>query len=62
MGCRVKPRYDLIATPSPSDGVAVFNTKRNKGVPVVNDPGYARWMLNADFPQSTKRAIEKIIN
>jgi DNA polymerase-3 subunit epsilon len=42
-------------------GIAVFNTKRNKGVPVVNDLGYARWMLSNDFPESTKRAIEKII-
>lgn len=43
-------------------GVAVFNTKRNKGVPVINDIGYARWMLNNGFPASTKRAIERILD
>jgi DNA polymerase III subunit epsilon len=43
------------------EGIPVFNTKRNKGVPVVNDIGYAEWFLRNDFPASTKRAIEAII-
>lgn len=44
------------------EGIPVFNTKRNKGVPVLNDVGYAEWFLRNDFPQSTKVAIEKILN
>lgn len=43
-------------------GVPVFNTKRNKGVPVVNDVGYAEWMLRSDFSQQTKNIISNILN
>jgi DNA polymerase-3 subunit epsilon len=44
------------------DGVPVFNTKRNKGVPVVEDQGYANWMLRSDFSENTKQTILKIIS
>jgi DNA polymerase-3 subunit epsilon len=44
------------------EGVPVFNTKRNRGVPVVRDPGYAHWMLDKGFfPANTKHALEKIL-
>lgn len=43
------------------DGVVVFGTKRNKDVPVVNDPGYAGWMLRSDFPEQTKQVIRRIL-
>lgn len=39
-------------------GRLVFNTHRNRLVPVLDDVGYARWMLNTpDFPASTKRML-----
>lgn len=43
------------------EGLPAFNTKRNRGVAVVDDIGYAQWMLRGDFPASTKLAIEKIL-
>jgi DNA polymerase III subunit epsilon len=39
-------------------GQLVFNTFRNKGVPVADDIGYAQWMLRADFPLSTTRLLK----
>lgn len=41
------------------DGVAVYGTFKNKGVPISEDQGYARWILNQDFPEQTKLMIEK---
>lgn len=56
-------RLDLCGTiVRNKNGVAVFNTKRNKGVAVVNDEGYARWILRSDFPEQTKRVIRGILN
>ncbi len=43
------------------DGHAVFNTKRNKGVRVVDDTGYAEWMLRSDFSQNTKAVIRSLL-
>jgi DNA polymerase III subunit epsilon len=44
------------------EGVPVFNTKRNKGVPVTSDTGYASWIIRSDFPTQTKRTICKILD
>jgi DNA polymerase-3 subunit epsilon len=44
------------------DGHAVFNTKRNKGVRVVDDIGYAEWILRSDFSKNTKRTINRILS
>lgn len=56
-------RVDLCGTiVRNKDGVPVFNTKRNRNVPVVHDIGYAEWILRSDFPQSTKAAIRKVLN
>lgn len=41
------------------DGRLCFATHRNRGVPVVDDVGYAEWMLRSDFPRSTKAMIQK---
>jgi DNA polymerase III subunit epsilon len=38
-------------------GTLVFNTFRNKGVPVADDIGYAQWMLRSGFPLSTIRVL-----
>lgn len=43
------------------DGVPVFNTNRNKGVPVKDDIGYAEWFLRSDFPTQTKMVIRGLI-
>lgn len=43
-------------------GVPRFTAKKVRGVPVVNDKGFARWMLSKDFPTHTKRIIEKILH
>ena len=43
------------------DGIPVFNTKRNRGVPVRDDIGYARWFLKSDFTQNTKAVIEDLL-
>ena len=44
------------------DGVPVYGTKRNKGVPLSSDIGYAEWMVNkGTFPAQTKMVIERII-
>lgn len=36
------------------DGVVVFTHKRVRGKPVIDDPGYANWLLRNDFSQNTK--------
>lgn len=43
------------------DGEPVFNTKRNKGIRVTQDVGYAEWMLRSDFSAETKKRIREII-
>lgn len=44
------------------DGEAVFNTKRNRGVRVIDDFGYANWMLRSDFSDETKARIQEILS
>jgi DNA polymerase III subunit epsilon len=45
------------------DGVPVFGTKRNRGVPVEHDMGYAEWMIyKADFPTQTKHVIRRVLD
>lgn len=61
--CKMDRRVDLAGIIALNkDGIPVFNTKRNKGVPVVNDVGYADWILRSDFSENTKLTIEKILN
>jgi DNA polymerase III subunit epsilon len=43
------------------DGTVVYGTKRNRGVPVANDPSYAEWMLRTDFPANTHATIRKVL-
>lgn len=45
-----------------SAGDLVFATRRNRSVRVIDDMGYANWMLrHPEFPESTKRLIEEEI-
>lgn len=39
------------------DGVICYAHRKVRGVPVEDDPGYARWILDRDFPASTKRVL-----
>lgn len=43
------------------DGEAVFGFGKSKGVRVVDDLGFANWILDRDFPTETKLTIEHII-
>lgn len=61
--CDMKKSIDLHGIICRNDkGEAVFGTKRNRGVRVMDDPGYAMWMLRSDFPQNTKMTIQRILN
>ncbi len=40
-------------------GRLVYNTRKNQGVLVESEPGYARWMLERDFPLSTLRLLRQ---
>lgn len=44
------------------DGEVCFAFGKNDGLPVKSEPGYARWMLNNDFPEETKNIIRKILD
>jgi DNA polymerase III subunit epsilon len=39
-----------------------YNFGKSKGVAVLDDIGYAMWMLRADFTQNTKMHLESILN
>ncbi|MBL8867141.1 MAG: 3'-5' exonuclease [Planctomycetia bacterium] len=39
------------------DGQLCFNFGKSKGIPVADDIGFARWMLDRDFPLATKQVI-----
>jgi DNA polymerase-3 subunit epsilon len=44
------------------DGVPCFSFgRKTKGVPVKNDIGFAKWMLDNDFPINTKNVVRSII-
>jgi DNA polymerase-3 subunit epsilon len=42
-------------------GEIVFAFGKNRGKRVLDDPGYAEWMLEGDFPESTKNALRRIL-
>jgi len=42
-------------------GEAVYGTKRNRGVRLADDPGYAQWMLRSDFSEQTKQVIRSLL-
>jgi DNA polymerase III subunit epsilon len=39
----------------------VYNFGKHKGVPVGDEPGYADWMLQKDFPVSTKMHLSRAL-
>ena len=43
-------------------GRTVFAFGKHKGLPVTDvDPGYLRWMLDGDFPPSSKRVVKEAL-
>lgn len=43
------------------DGRPTYAFGKSKGVAVEDDPGYAMWMLRADFSANTKMHLERIL-
>lgn len=42
-------------------GEVVFTFGKHEGQPVLQNKGYAQWMLEKDFPLSTKRALQRLL-
>ena len=42
-------------------GEIVYAFGKNKGKNVLQDPGYAEWMLKSDFPESTKSVLRRLL-
>jgi DNA polymerase-3 subunit epsilon len=42
-------------------GEIVYAFGKNRGKRVLDDPGYAEWMLGGDFPESTKIVLRRIL-
>lgn len=42
-------------------GVVRYTLKKVRGVAVLDDPGFANWMLKSDFTVNTKRALRKVL-
>jgi DNA polymerase-3 subunit epsilon len=43
------------------DGRPAYNIGKAKGVAVVDDPGFGKWMLGKDFSANTKMHLERIL-
>ena len=56
------PKVDLNGTIVLNDkGVPCYGTKKCRGVPVKDDPGYGWWMISKDFPTQTKEVLRSIL-
>jgi DNA polymerase III subunit epsilon len=44
-----------------ADGQPVYNFGNSKGVRVVDDPSFGRWMLQKDFSENTKDTVRDIL-
>lgn len=56
-------RVDLAGTIiRDNDGDYAYTHKRVRGVKVIDDPGYASWMLKSDFSANTKVVLEQILS
>jgi len=40
----------------------VYGFGKNKGKKVIDDPDYANWVLNKDFPEDTKAIIKRLLS
>lgn len=56
-------RVDLFGTIVLNDkGEPVYNTKRNQGVRVADDPGYGEWIMRNSFPANTHKVLREILD
>lgn len=44
------------------DGDPIYNIGKAKGVKVLDDPGFGRWMLQREFSDNTKQAVRDILH
>lgn len=59
---RMDDRIDLAGVIARNaEGEAVYTHKKMRGVRVLDDLGYARWILGNDFSENTKQAVRRII-
>lgn len=58
---KLEDRVDLAGKIVMKNGVAVYNLRRVQDVPVVDDPGFAEWMLERDFSANTKMHLRRIL-
>ena len=42
-------------------GEIVYAFGKNRGKPVLEDPGYAEWVIAGDFPESTKNILRRML-
>lgn len=43
------------------DGCVIYTIGKAKGVRVLDDPGFGKWMLKEDFPNQTKQILRKLL-
>ena len=43
------------------EGEYCYNFGKNKGGRILDDTGYANWMLQGDFPEDTKMHLRRIL-
>lgn len=61
--CAYEKRVDLAGKIVLNDkGEPCYSFGNSKGVRVVDDPGFAHWMLEKDFPEQTKMVLRSILN
>lgn len=60
--CKTENRADLAGKLIiDDDGDYVYNIGKNRGQKVKKDPSFCQWMLNQDFPMTTKTTIVRIL-
>jgi hypothetical protein len=58
---KMDERVDLAGKIIMKNGEPVYNLRRVQDVPVIDDRGFAEWMLAHDFPQNTKLWLRRIL-
>jgi DNA polymerase-3 subunit epsilon len=56
---RIDPSGKLVRN---ADGANVWNFGKHAGLPVTKtDTGFVSWLLNNDFPETTKMTVRKVV-
>lgn len=56
---RITSEADVTRWVEKKDGALVWRFGKNRGKPVREDPSYAQWVLDKDFPPALKRAVQE---